>query len=82
MKNEKYKILYVDDEEINLKIFENNFSRDFTVYKADLAKKGLDILKNEEIAVIISDQRMPEMTGLEFFKETKKKWPKAWSCPD
>ena len=42
---------------------------------ADNGKSGLEILRNKEIHVIVSDQRMPEMTGLEFFAEVQKKYP-------
>lgn len=67
--NEKYKILYVDDEEINLRIFKNSFRRDFTIYLALSAQEALEILDKEKIDVVITDQRMPEMTGVELLKK-------------
>ena len=42
--------------------------RDFDIYIANSAREGFAILKNSNIHVIISDQRMPEMTGIDFFK--------------
>ena len=64
MKN-KYKILYIDDEEVNLRLFKNTFRRDFEILLADSAKEGLLILEKNKIDVVITDQQMPEMTGVE-----------------
>ena len=74
MSKEKYRILYVDDEETNLRVFKNNFRREFDVITAVSGKEALEILSKEEVDVIISDQRMPEMTGVEFFKEVIKSY--------
>jgi len=76
MKN-KRTILYVDDEEINLMLFEINFKEKYHVIGTDSPVKGLQILKdNHEISVVISDMRMPEMNGIQFIKKAKKKFPK------
>ncbi|RLD52140.1 MAG: response regulator [Bacteroidetes bacterium] len=76
MKN-KRTILYVDDEEINLMLFEINFKEKYHVIGTDSPLKGLQILKdNHEISVVISDMRMPEMNGIQFIKKAKKKFPK------
>ncbi len=77
MPDNNYNILYVDDDEINLRAFENNFQRDFDVIKSSSAKEGLKILAKRKIKVIVSDQRMPEVTGIEFLKEVKNKYPKV-----
>ncbi len=70
-------ILYVDDEEINLMLFEINFKEKYHVIGTDSPVKGLQILKNNpEISVVISDMKMPEMNGLQFIKKAKKKYPK------
>ncbi|MEN8248288.1 MAG: response regulator [Bacteroidota bacterium] len=61
----KYKILYVDDEEINLRIFKNSFRRDFEVSVAKSGEEALKLLENELVDVVITDQRMPKMTGVE-----------------
>jgi response regulator RpfG family c-di-GMP phosphodiesterase len=69
-------ILYVDDEPINLQIFEINFKKKYNVYTAISGKEGLEILKSyAEILVVISDMKMPEMNGLEFITKAKKKYP-------
>ncbi len=65
---EKIKILYVDDEENNLQAFKATFRRDYKIFLANSAKGGIDILNNEEIEIVITDQRMPETTGVEFLE--------------
>ncbi len=65
--NMKKTILYVDDEPINLRLFALNLKRDFKVLTAESAAQGLEILNNnDDISVVISDMRMPNMNGLEF----------------
>jgi|GEM_PF-1765224 len=75
IKKEKYNILYVDDEEINLKVFESDFRREFNVFKAISPKEGFKIIEKNKIQVVISDQRMPEMSGIEFLKKVKSENP-------
>lgn len=65
----KYKILYVDDEKSNLRIFKDTFRRDFTVFIVDSGGKALDLLSHSMVDLVITDQRMPEMTGVELLKE-------------
>ena len=71
----KYSILYVDDEESNLIIFKDTFRRKFNVFTAISAKEGIKILDNNIIDLVLSDQRMPQMTGVEFLKYTLEKHP-------
>ena len=62
-------ILLVDDEEPNLRQLSEVLNDNYTVIKALSAKEAIEILKqNIEISIIISDQRMPEMTGTELFE--------------
>ena len=61
-------VLYVDDEVNNLNSFKAAFRRDFEIYTASSAKEGRKILDTYEIGVIITDQRMPGMTGIEFLE--------------
>ena len=66
------KILYVDDEAINLELLQLTFMNEFTVITAESAQEGLKHLaQNPEIHVIISDLKMPIMNGLDFIKEVK-----------
>src|ERR1700744_393077 len=61
-------VLYIDDEINNLNSFKAAFRREFEIYTASSAKEGRKILDNNEIGVIITDQRMPVMTGIEFLE--------------
>jgi len=74
--NNHIKILYVDDESINLMLFKANFKNKFNVITAESGLLGLDKLKeNPEIAVVISDMKMPGMNGLEFIRLAKLDFP-------
>lgn len=64
----KYKILIVDDESANLRLLERLFRRSYQVVTASSGAEGLRLLELHDIALIISDQRMPGMTGVEFLK--------------
>ena len=75
MSDSKRTILYIDDEEINLRLFKNTFRRDYTVLIASSAKKGLKLLEQYTIDLVITDQRMPEMTGVEFLSCVQKEFP-------
>ncbi|BDX37752.1 hypothetical protein CYCD_11070 [Tenuifilaceae bacterium CYCD] len=71
----KFTILYVDDEPSNLQIFKNTFRREYNVLTAISAKDGLDILQNERVDLILTDQRMPEMDGVTFLKRAIQNYP-------
>jgi signal transduction histidine kinase len=73
----KYPILYVDDEPDNLDIFAINFKDTFTIHTAENGPQGLDILGKEYVAVVLSDQRMPGMTGMEFLREVRRRYPEV-----
>lgn len=62
----KISVLYVDDEENNLRSFRATFRRMYDVHTAISGEEGLKVLQEKSIQVIITDQRMPEMTGIEF----------------
>jgi response regulator RpfG family c-di-GMP phosphodiesterase len=69
--SDKIRVLYVDDEVHNLQAFKATFRRIFTVHIAESGKEGLEIFKNTELDVIITDQRMPQMTGIQFLEEVQ-----------
>lgn len=72
----KPKMLVVDDEPDNLDLLYRTFRRDFDVLRADSGLNALSVLATEgEVAVIISDQRMPEMKGTEFLSKTLPQFP-------
>jgi signal transduction histidine kinase len=72
---EKIKILYVDDEEQNLVSFKANFRKEYEIYTAINADEALNVLKDNVIPIIISDQRMPHTSGVEFLEKTVKLYP-------
>ncbi|MBK1987606.1 SpoIIE family protein phosphatase [Sphaerospermopsis aphanizomenoides BCCUSP55] len=73
---EKLKLMVVDDEPDNLDLLYRTFWRNFKVYKANNAREALAILDQVgEMAVIISDQRMPDMNGTELFSRTVERFP-------
>jgi response regulator RpfG family c-di-GMP phosphodiesterase len=69
MISENISVLYVDDEHNNLASFRALLRRDFTVHTAISGEEGLEIMKKEEIQIVITDQRMPGMTGVEFLQK-------------
>lgn len=68
-------VLYVDDEQTNLFSFKASFRREFNVLTASSGQEGLEILEKENVQVVISDQRMPGMTGIEFLQQVKTRFP-------
>ena len=72
----KATILYVDDEEINLHLFDIYLSKKYTVVTAIDALQGMKLLEeNNAIKVVVSDIRMPRMNGIEFLKKANEKYP-------
>jgi response regulator RpfG family c-di-GMP phosphodiesterase len=64
----RIKVLYVDDEENNLFSFKAAFRRIYDIFTATSAAEGRKILEEHEIEVVITDQRMPGMSGAEFLE--------------
>jgi Signal transduction histidine kinase len=75
MNTEEINVLYVDDEINNLNSFKATYRKTYQVYTALSAEEALHILDETDIHVIISDQRMPEVTGVELFKLVEEKYP-------
>ncbi|WP_020532877.1 response regulator [Flexithrix dorotheae] len=75
MKDHKYNILYLDDEESNLRIFRAAFKQFYKIFIAKSGMEGLEVLKENEIHLIITDQRMPKMTGVEFLERILHDYP-------
>lgn len=68
MEEKEINVLYIDDEVGNLNAFKAAFRRDFNIFLAENAKEGIEILNQETIHIILTDQRMPETTGVEFLE--------------
>ena len=73
--NDKYNILYVDDEVHNLRTFKATFKWQFNVFTARSAFEGFDLLDQNDIHLVISDQRMAGLSGTEFLKRVKVRYP-------
>jgi len=69
-------LLYVDDERENLFVFEATFGDDYEVLTAPSAEEGLEILASRDVPVVVSDQRMPGTSGVQFLSEARRR------CPD
>ncbi len=68
-------VLYVDDLHANRILFEATFDRDYHIILAESAMEALDILKKENIQVIVTDQRMPDMVGTELLEIVSREYP-------
>lgn len=68
-------VLYIDDEVNNLVAFKANFRKYYQIFTAESALEGKEILKANKIHVIVSDHRMPNMTGVEFFESIVNEYP-------
>lgn len=75
--SKNFTILYVDDEPQNLISFKATFRREYNVLTATSGKEGLEIMRNKEVHLIITDQRMPEMTGVQFLEIVLPEYPEA-----
>ncbi len=75
MAETQYSVLYVDDEVVNIELFNNIFKRIYILHTANSAVEGLDLLSKHKIDLIITDEKMPGITGVEFLKEVNKKFP-------
>jgi response regulator RpfG family c-di-GMP phosphodiesterase/HD-like signal output (HDOD) protein len=65
-----YKIMIVDDEPANLRLLERLFRRDYQVIVAASGQEALKLLEQHDVALLVTDQRMPGMTGIELLKRT------------
>ena len=72
-----YGILIVDDEPAILESLELTLGSDYRVHTAESGEDGLAILEREDIALIISDQVLPSMSGVEFLEKAIEAEPQA-----
>jgi signal transduction histidine kinase len=70
-------ILYVDDDTANLTVLQAACADEFAIVTAESAEMALEIMRQHEIAVLLVDQRMPGMTGVELFEATREHYPDA-----
>lgn len=77
MDDTKHRVLYVDDEENNLISFRAAFRRNYDIFTAINADEGINILHKESVPIIITDQRMPGITGVEFLEKIIPEYPET-----
>jgi response regulator RpfG family c-di-GMP phosphodiesterase len=75
MREKLINVLYIDDEPHNLTAFKAAFRRDYNIFLAESAGEGKSILETNDIHVILSDQRMPLTSGIEFFESILETYP-------
>jgi DNA-binding NtrC family response regulator len=66
----KYRIMVVDDEPANLRTLTRMFRESYEVLTAESGAEALALLEQHNVALLISDQRMPQMSGIELMKQT------------
>ena len=72
---EKIRILYLDDEIDELESFQSLYRRVFNVFIASTPEKAREIIEKENLHIILTDQRMEPMTGVEFLKSIIADYP-------
>ena len=72
-----HNLLIIDDEVDITKSLVRQFRRKYNVISTTDASEALKIMEKEKIQVVLSDQRMPGMTGVDFFAQIKDKYPDA-----
>ncbi|MBD5781374.1 response regulator [Pelagicoccus sp. NFK12] len=75
--NQRYTILYVDDEQANLSVFKSTFRREFNILLANNSDEAVALLKDNKVDLLITDQMMPDMSGVELLKAIIKLYPEV-----
>ncbi len=70
-------VLYVDDERSNRIVFEHAFNKQFGLVTAASASEAMAVLESRSVGVLVTDQRMPEMSGNELLTAVKERWPEV-----
>ncbi|QID16870.1 sigma-54-dependent Fis family transcriptional regulator [Nitrogeniibacter mangrovi] len=70
-------VLVIDDEVRSLEALTRTLDEDFVVFTAASAEEARTVLEREWIRIVLCDQRMPGMSGVQFLTEVRDKWPDA-----
>jgi signal transduction histidine kinase len=70
-------VLFVDDDESNLIVWETACSEQLAVLTANGAERALELLRSNEVGVVVADQRMPGITGIELLERVRDEFPDA-----
>ena len=76
----KYSIIYIDDEHVYLRAFKSVFRREYNIFTTESPLQGLVYLHKNKVDLIITDQRMPEMSGIDFLKKVFEFMPGKPPC--
>jgi two-component system response regulator HupR/HoxA len=68
-------VLVIDDEVRSQEALRRTLEEDFEVYTASSAAEARGIMERQSVQVVLTDQRMPEVSGVEFLKEVRRAWP-------
>jgi response regulator RpfG family c-di-GMP phosphodiesterase len=68
-------VLYIDEAEQSLISFKSTFSQDYHIYTATSGRAGLEIMEQKTIQLVITDQQMPDMSGIEFLEKILTLYP-------
>lgn len=77
MSDQKIRILYIDDEEHNLQSFKASFRKDYNITTTTSVVEAEEAMAKQEFHVILADQRMPGMTGVQFFEKIRTRFPES-----
>ncbi len=72
-----YPVLFVDDNPESVALFESRFSETFALFTATSPTQALEILARERISVMLTDYRMPGMSGIDLCEHVKVRWPRV-----
>jgi len=76
MSDKHIPILYIDDEEHNLQSFKATFRKQYNITTTTSVIEAEELLEKKDFIIILADQRMPVMTGVQFFEKIRDKYPK------
>jgi response regulator RpfG family c-di-GMP phosphodiesterase len=76
-RTQKHCLLIIDDEPNVCDSVHDLLRREFRVLKAHSAEEGYQLMQEEEVHIVMSDQRMPQITGVELLAKVKSKYPQA-----
>ena len=68
-------VLVVDDEQRSLETLRRTLDDHFSVFTAVSAEEGLAVMEREVVQIVVSDQRMPGSSGVEFLRGVRARWP-------
>jgi DNA-binding NtrC family response regulator len=74
----KQKILYLDDDAACLGLFQDAFGEDYEVHTASTHVEAWSLLSAQQVDIVISDQVMPDIKGMDFLREVARQYPESY----